>query len=598
MISFKRYKNKSHSIFTKITILTISFVILSSIISSTILIFQFSERLKDKDRLLVSEAANRIEDFTRTKYNMTFNQHTLLHSTDYVASIISATRDHPTEIYQSQNLSKITEYLNALTYSDSSICDSILFTADGENAFSHSNGGGRKIYVSYNYATLPYIQEFSKSSDTITAIYDSDPPYLTLSSGKTSPGVISFIAKIYDMNYPTKQIVTGYMIINFSLDSIDDTYNDIESSADGTYLIVNGTSDIIYSNERKLVGTQYTDDLIPAPDIIMDKSISLSGLRVIAAVSDNILQKNINLIIWRLTLVTSCCILCLIITITMLHKYYRKRFQQLEDAMVQFSNGDFEVRLSIDSADEIGSLSRGFNVMSDTLDSYIKKTYLAETQKKTAELYALQTQIQPHFLANTIESIRMKAMEEDDYDVAEMLSNLGNLFRWMIQFHQNIVYLEDETSYIESYLELQKFRFGDRIRVTMDIPSETLYLGVPRFTLQPIVENAITHSLSQNPQPLHIIISCSIQADHLVLVVKDDGLGMENEILNKLRLHIQGATEESAFGVALRNVHTRIQILFGDAYGLSIDSCRYRGTTVTVTLPAMKKEVMEEQCIK
>ncbi|MDD3402564.1 MAG: sensor histidine kinase [Hespellia sp.] len=584
----------TRSIFTKITYLTVILIILSSLISSSILMVQFSQRLKEKDRLLVSEATNRIEDFALNKYNMMYNQRTLLHSTDYIASIITNTRSNSTEIYQTENLSKITAYLNALIYSDNTICDAILFTADGKNTFSQSNGGGRKVYVSYDYPNLPYIQDFSKTTDNITAIYDAEPPYLTLNSEKASKNTITFIAKLYDMNQPAKQLIIGYLMVSFSPESIDQTYNEIEASADGNYLIVNAGNDIIYSNDTELLGQPYDNDLIPEADIIGDKTLSLSGLRVIGSVSDNILQQNINTILVRLTLVTLLCITCLILIVTLLHKYYQKKFRQLGSAMEDISQGDFNLKLPVQSDDEIGYLSRAFNTMSDTLDTYIKKTYLAETQKRTAELYALQTQINPHFLSNTIESIRMKALEEDDYEVSEMLANLGNLFRWMVQFHQNIVYLEDEIDYIDTYLELQKFRFGDRIHVHMDIPPETLYLGVPRFTLQPIVENAITHSLSQNAQPLKITISFRKTDEQLQLIVADDGIGMEDRTLRKLRAHIQGSVTENEFGVALRNVNARIQLLFGDRYGLAIDSAPYRGTVVTVSLPAAEKEEMEQ----
>ncbi|MDD3338786.1 MAG: sensor histidine kinase [Lachnospiraceae bacterium] len=585
---------KNMSIFQKITLVTIMMIILSSLVSSSFLLMQFSDNIKSKDRLLVKESASRIEDFMQDKYNMMYNQRTLMHSTDNIASLISATRAHPSDIYQAAYLPKITSYLTALCYSDNTILDTILVTADGKNAFSYTNDHSRKIYLGYDYNTLPYIEAFQESEQNITAIYDSSPEYVTIPSSRQAPGVLTFLAKLYDMNYPTQQIITGYLLINFSPDSVGAAYHELDVASDGEYLVVNGDGTIIYSNESSYINDAYASGLIPDSDIILDKTISLSGLRVLGAVSEETLQKSISQMIRRVILVTVASILCMILVITFLHKYYRRKFRQLASAMGRISQGDFTTKLPVTSQDEIGDLSQTFNTMSETLDTYIKKTYLAETQRRTAELYALQAQINPHFLANTIESIRMKAVNEGDYEVSSMLANLGNLFRWMIGFHQDIVYLEDEVDYIESYLDLQKFRFGDMIRVQLDVPPETLYLGIPRFTLQPVVENALTHGSPQGTRPLEISISFSVKGAYLEVTVQDNGIGMDEDTLNELRHHIASSEPHPDFGVALRNVHARIQLLFGTTYGITIESKRYQGTMIKITLPALGKEEMEQ----
>ena len=164
----------------------------------------------------------------------------------------------------------------------------------------------------------------------------------------------------------------------------------------------------------------------------------------------------------------------------------------------------------------------------------------------------------------------------------------------MIQFHQDIVYLEDELDYIEYYLDLQKFRFGDKLCILMDVPPSVLYLGIPKFTIQPIVENALTHGIPQSGEPLIIRISLLIRENTLRLSVSDNGIGISDDTLKNLQQHIAGTRTDSSFGVALRNVHMRIQLLFGKEYGLTIDSRLYNGTTVLVTLPAIDKKEMEK----
>lgn len=582
------------SIFTKIAVSTITLIILSSIASTSYQLINFTEDLKSKDRLLICEAAERIEDFIMEKYNMMYNHRTLLHSTDYIANTISQTRSNPSEIYQSEHLREITDYLVALCYSDSDIEEAILFTADGENAFSYSCTSGRKVYLNYIFNSLPYIMEFRESEDTITAVYDEAPPYITLSSVSKDSSTLSFIGKLYDMKSPTKKILLGYLMINFSSSTIDSTYNEIDASSDGEYLVVNKDSTIIYSNIPNYINQTYEIDYLNKKDVFWEKSISLSKIKVIAAVSDEVLMANVSTILENSILITVATILCLIFTIVYMHRYYHRRFNQLNSAMIHISQGDFNTRLPVISLDEIGNLSQRFNSMCETLDTYIKKTYLAETQKRTAELYALQAQINPHFLTNTIESIRMKALADDNYEIAEMLANLGNLFRWMIQFHQDIVYLDDEIEYINSYMELQNLRFGERINTVIDVPTEYLYLGIPKFTIQPIVENALTHGIVANDHTVDVLVSFQKKDENLILTVADTGTGIPPHTLTSLQRHINGIETYDSFGVALRNVHMRIQLLFGKSYGLSIDSTLHSGTTVTVTLPALPKKEMEK----
>ena len=338
----------------------------------------------------------------------------------------------------------------------------------------------------------------------------------------------------------------------------------------------------------------YRDDLLADNEIILKKSISLSGLTVIGSISRRALADNTRHIIWQSILITMLAIFIMTTTIFWLHTHYAKRFHQLSAAMANISQGDFSTHLPIESQDEFGYLSESFNRMCDMLNLYIRNTYLAKTQQRTAELYALQAQINPHFLANTIESLRMKALADDNYELSEMLLTLGNLFRWMTQFHQDIIYIEDEVDYISSYLELQKFRFMDKLSVEMDIPPEVYYLGIPKFTLQPIVENAITHGISGLHKPLLISIRFLLEAETLVIQVEDNGLGIPEENVQKLSDHICGRADYDEFGVALRNVHTRIRLLFGDSYGLSVKSTYYLGTTITVTLPAKEKKELEK----
>lgn len=586
----RRHHQLNSSIFTKLSLLTGIVFIAMSILSTALLIGQLSRNIQDKDRLLVREAASKIYTFFQDCYNTAYNQRTLLHSTGHIASSIAGTRSDPSDLYSLYHLSQINNYMSALTYADPAIQDVILFTADGQNSFSYSVKSGRTIYLGYDFNSLPYIQAFHDTTDAITTAYDPAPPYFSVSD---PPSVISFITKIYCPDTPKTPTVLGYLVVNYSPGSISDVYNEITEASDGEYFVLNSDSTIIYSSSGKDCGKTFFSAQIPESSLVFDKNISLSGIRVAASLDKDKLRENTGSIIRQFIIIIGIGILISAAVMFLVHRHYGKRFQQLATAMNEISSGSFSMRLPECSRDEIGDLSRSFNTMSEKLNEYIQKTYLAETQRRTAELYALQAQINPHFLANTIESIRMGALEDGSYGVADMLQELGNLFRWMIRFDKDIIYVEDELEYIQCYLDLQKYRFMDRLTVDIDIPSDIYYYGIPRFTLQPVVENALSHG-SPNSHPLHIHIRFQVSDSHMVVTVRDNGPGMNENEVRKLNAHIQGIASFPQYGVALRNIFSRIRLLFGKNYGLKVNSIYCQGTVVTITLPAQEKKELEK----
>ncbi|MCD8014008.1 MAG: histidine kinase [Lachnospiraceae bacterium] len=583
---------RSASIFTKISYMTSVVIILISIISTAFLSRSYSREIQNRDKLIIQEAASALFDFFQSAYNNMYNQRTLLHSNGYISDIISETRDDPSELYDTENLHKITEYLTALVYSDDSIESAVLFTSDGYNAFSFYAESNQKIYSGYSFNELSFIKEFKESSASITVIYDEAPDYLTLSSSPNAEPVLTFLVKIYAQLGQNPENPIGYMMVNYSLDAVENSYDTLSQASDGDYYVLNGDSQVIYTNRAEHFGAIWNAEWISEPDVLFDKTISLSGIAVMGSLDTQKLRQTTLLISRNAILIAGFGVIIMVIAIFLLHLHYGRKFHNLADAMSDISTGNFSVQLPVSSQDEIGTLSTAFNQMSTTLNEYINKTYLAQTRRRTAELYALQAQINPHFLANTIESIRMSALENDDFESSEMLRELGNLFRWMIQFDQDIIYVEDEIEYIETYLDLMKFRFEDRLSFRLDVPPEIYLFGIPRFTLQPILENALSHG-APNVRPMDISVKFSVKHDTLTVVVKDNGPGIAAEDVKRLNDHIQNVCSYEDFGVALRNIHTRIALLFGNSYGLIVSSSCCLGTTVTVTLPAKGKKELE-----
>lgn len=232
----------------------------------------------------------------------------------------------------------------------------------------------------------------------------------------------------------------------------------------------------------------------------------------------------------------------------------------------------------------------------DKLASRIAETSAETALKTEAELHALQNQINPHFLYNTLEIIRSRAMAQDCADVAEMVESLARQFRYCINTQGEMASLQQELDHVHNYLLIQRYRFGDRFRYKELISGDTeklLSTKIPVMTLQPIIENALVHGVSPCVDGGCITLRVRATARRLHISIEDDGVGMTDEEVQKIRRVLQENTVSAyqrqrgkrSLGIAMRNVNQRIRFYFGEGYGVDIASTQGVGTSVFVTLP-------------
>ena len=226
---------------------------------------------------------------------------------------------------------------------------------------------------------------------------------------------------------------------------------------------------------------------------------------------------------------------------------------------------------------------------------------LLSLSKKQAEYLALQNQINPHFLYNTLEGIRSEAILAGLDSVAEMTEALATFFRYTISKVDHLVTLEDELANIENYYVIQQYRFGDRLSLSIeyddDDEMDSLDCLLPKLTLQPIVENSIYHGLEEKTGKGHLTIRITRTKDRLLITVSDDGVGIDARKLDELNRKmssvsmddIQTSTEKRG-GIAVVNVNNRIRLLFGEEYGLYFYSTPGVGTDVEIMLPVLTEE--------
>ncbi|MDO4615340.1 MAG: sensor histidine kinase [Lachnospiraceae bacterium] len=236
----------------------------------------------------------------------------------------------------------------------------------------------------------------------------------------------------------------------------------------------------------------------------------------------------------------------------------------------------------------------------DILESRLQETSLAETLKTKAELHALQNQINPHFLYNTLEIIRSRALIQGNKDVAKMAEALALQFRYCINQSTELATLRQELDHIRNYLLIQHYRFQDRFQFLEDIEDYDTVgnCRMPILTLQPIIENALIHGVNPKIEGGTITLKIRTSGNKMFLSIIDTGVGMSEETLQRMRLslHTELPKEKRAGGnrknpgIALYNVNQRIKLYFGAEYGVDLMSTEGVGTTVTVTLPMVFME--------
>lgn len=268
---------------------------------------------------------------------------------------------------------------------------------------------------------------------------------------------------------------------------------------------------------------------------------------------------------------------------------------KLTDRMRKIEMGDLDNleeqalgMVSQTAQDEVSQLNRTFKMMIRRIRELIDENYSKQLIIRETELKALQAQINPHFLYNTLESINWLAKMNKQSKISEMVEALGYLLRSSIGLKDPLITLEKELSIVHSYVTIQKTRFEERLDFHMDIPKCFQDAMIPKLTLQPLIENAIRYALEPNIEPCTISITVEPLEHGLDLQVSDNGPGMTAEFISALQ---QGRIETRGEGIGLANITERIQLVFGQEWGTVIESVSGRGTTIHVRIPYLRGEV-------
>lgn len=417
-----------------------------------------------------------------------------------------------------------------------------------------------------------YLQDYYLSPENVISIYTNIKKLSDLDSGE----------------------VYGAVIINVKAKDLFEFSDLINEGLVGDMLVVNENNTICFSTADRAEG-KTLDEYYQLngqngfPDkysVNKYRVVSWSGLTYMNIIDKAQLRYTTYIQAFRgsILIVILILLICFVLSY-FFAKHLSKRITGMVEYMKQIQQGNLERRLKVDHDDEISVLENGLNNMSSQLKQYIDTIYVKELERKKAELRALQIQINPHFMFNTLESIRSLAVSEGNNRSAHMISVLGGMFRWNLRNH-DMVTLEQELEYVEYYIQLQEIRFINRLKYSEQVPYHLLDTMIPKMTLQPIIENAVNHAFNTEMPVCRIEVDAvERENDGVCIIVRDNGKGMSNEQIDYIQEKINSdSEEENLYHIGLKNVNQRIKILLGNEYGIKFVKNNNQGTEVEILI--------------
>lgn len=446
-------------------------------------------------------------------------------------------------------------------------------------------------YSDYNLSDW-YLQALSYKNEIVVS-----PSHVQRLIAGEYQWVISISKAILD---PSTLEVTGVMVIDLNYRVIEGICEAVNLGNNGYIYLVDSRYNLIYHPKQRLafsgVVQENTKTIFP-PDsslqqvpleqegtIYLRNSSGVTGWMAIGVVNTQDLISNRNYLIEFYLILAGIAVIFSALFAVLISSNITRPLKKLETSMLSMEQGNLLVQAEIEQNNEIGQLSNTFNHMVLRIRQLMESEVAKEEEKRKSELRALQAQINPHFLYNTLETIIWMSAGGKTEEVVQVTSALAQLFRTSLSQGESDITLAVEAENIESYLTIQKMRYKDKLSFQLDFPEELKKYPIPKLILQPVVENAIYHGLKPSPQGGKIEITARQNQDKLIITIKDNGVGMSTQTLQSL-LSENSESKMDSHGIGIKNVNERIQLIYGSEYGLHFESTLGIGTTVTIVLP-------------
>ncbi|WP_339319782.1 histidine kinase [Paenibacillus sp. FSL R10-2734] len=601
---------KKNSLFTKISIYYAVILLCSSMV---IIYFTTKQVSKEVTGLNISLQNNILDQVSESLDDLYDDLNNLTKVLAYEGnlenpfySFLNTTNETDKALQMNYDFSRFFLNFNSSRYQISSIL--LLNNVSDTPYFWGANNIGR--VNGYHFADQNWYKAIKQNERQITIMDTNIPDYLD--NFNTNKYMITFARNIYDIQKIRDLRDIGTIIVNLQTETFQHIFESYTKDFKGDFYIFGEDGSIIYDYKNRYTG-QKPDSFTDLANTLTQerghqfvnwergKYISYTTVpsfkwKLVTVIPHSQLTNGISKINLTIIITVMIAIVCLMLTLLLISRGFFKRLNLVLKAIHRIEEGNFIPVIPFKQQDEIGQLASSIDIMRLRLKDFIDTSYISSIRRQEAELKALQMQVNPHFLYNTLESIRMKAALNQDTDVAHMIKILADLFRWNVKEMNAVISLEEEIEFISTYLDIQKIRFGQQLTYTIDIPPDILSFGILKLMLQPIVENSFIHGFRNSSGSCSIHIQAERMEDCLLIRISDNGSGMPPDqiaLLNHQLRRQSNLEREPSNAVGISNVHERICLLFGfdSIYGLQISSNAHGGITVAACFPA--KHILE-----
>jgi len=506
----------------------------------------------------------------------------------------STTAPEPTDSYQHfMNESKINRTIENITLVGEKSYVTILL----------KNG---KWYTNYSVSEFNPLQLFQEKWFTdmnqlqgYESIWMGSQPTVFQSEKKDNPFQISVARTLRD----ERQRIYGYVIVTIMENKINQVFEQLKGHEE--MVLLDSSNHILSHKDDRRIGELFAyRNQVQRPNssklfqiskqdyVIAENEVTLTGWRLVSLVPYKQAIQEINLLFNKVFVVQVISFATFLLLMTYLLQTITKPIVGLGKVAEAVQRGHLHIRSGLRGQDEIGRLSVSFDQMLDRINEMIKEITDSQERKRKAELAMLQAQINPHFLFNVLNSIRMKVLVKGDRESAEMISSLSKLLRMTIDKEKETITFAEEMTIITDYMTIMNMRQKEKVHVDFLVHKETYGVRIPRFILQPIIENSIIHGLNQHAGT--IVVSTDLAEKDVIITIEDNGQGMEEAALATVKRnlfqapiasHNQAQKKNGFSSLGLSNVYERMSMTFGGSFHMDIQSESGKGTKIILSIP-------------
>lgn len=396
-------------------------------------------------------------------------------------------------------------------------------------------------------------------------------------------GRISLLRRLVDSQNPLDLSEIGFMRFSVRTDELFQGL-DYSKIGEGSALVIRDEyGDILYQSgvlpEKEVLEEESSSKLY----LTIQESVGQSWVMT-AYVPMTVMEQDSAKVRMFILLICMLCLIVFTFAGMFISRYFSIRMNKIVYVLNAFREGELHKRMGYRGKDEFGQIAAALNEMGRDIDHLIEQVYMTQIEKKEAELESLQAQINPHFLYNTLSSISRLAQFGEIEKLQRMVLDLAKFYRLSLNEGRTVIPIRSELEQVQAYMNIQTTKFGDAVSVFYDIDPSIIKYDTIKLILQPFIENALEHAWFGSC--IHITVSGKLHGEDIIIKIIDDGIGMRQDTIKQIFDPVEGLNT----GYGIRNVNSRIQLHYGNAYGVSIGSRPGIGTTIQIVIPARREK--------